>query len=48
MFQVDCDDSATMGVFLSQEGRHVAYLSGKWNDAKRKYYVYDQEFYSIL
>ena len=33
---------------MSQEGRPVAFYSEKFNDAKRKYYVYDQEFYSIV
>ena len=33
---------------MSQEGRPVAYFSEKLNNAKRKYYVYDQEFYAIV
>lgn len=49
MFQVDCNASGTaIGVLLSQEGRLVAYFSEKLNDAKRKYFVYDQEFYAIV
>ena len=32
---------------MSQEGRPVAYFSEKLNDAKRKYSIYDQEFYAI-
>ena len=49
MFQVDRDaNGTTIGAILSQEGRPIAYFSEKLNDAKRKYYVYDQEFYAIV
>ena len=49
MFQVDCDVSGTtIGVILSQQCRVVAYISEKLNDVKRKYSVYDQEFYAIV
>ena len=49
MLQVDYDASGiAIGAFLSQEGRSVAYFSEKLNDIKRKYYVYDQEFYVIV
>ena len=49
MFQVDYDASGhAIGFFFSQEGRPVAYFSEKLNDAKRKYFVYDQEFYGIV
>ena len=33
---------------MSQEGRPVAYFSEKLNDARRRYSVYDQEFYAII
>ena len=49
VFQVDCDaSSTTIGVVMNQEGRPVSYFSEKLNDAKGKYYVYDQEFYAIF
>ena len=49
MFQVDWDASCiAIGAILSQEGRPISYFSEKLNDTKRKYYVYDQEFYAIV
>ena len=49
MFHIDYDASGTIiGVVLSQEGRHIAYFSEKLNDAKRKYLIYDQEFYALV
>ena len=33
---------------MSQEGRPVAYFSEKLNDAKRKYFVYDQGCYVVI
>ena len=32
---------------MSQEDRPIAYFSEKLSDAKRKYSIYDKEFYAI-
>ena len=46
---MDCDArSSAIGVVLSQEGKPIAYFSEKLNDAKKKYFVYEQEFYAIV
>ena len=49
MFQVDFDaNGIVIGVDFSQVDNPIAYFSEKLNDAKRKYFVYDQEFYAIV
>ena len=49
VFQVDYDVSGSaIGAILSQEGKPIAYFSEKLNDAKKKYFFYDQEFYAIV
>ena len=46
---MDCDASCSaIGAILSKEGKPIAYFSEKLNDAKKQYYVYDQEFYAIV
>ena len=46
---MDCDASGSaIGVVLSQEGKPIAYFSEKLNDGKKKYSIYDQEFYAIV
>ena len=49
VFQVDCDASGiAIGVVLSQEGKPIGWFSEKLNDAKKKYSIYDQDFYAIV
>jgi hypothetical protein len=48
-FQVKYDASGvTIDAILSQDHKHVAYFSENLNDAKRKYWTYDKEFYATI
>ena len=37
-----------IGGVLSQEGHPVAFFSEKLNDTRKRYSVYDMEFYALI
>jgi len=49
VFEVKCDASGVgKGGVLTQEGKPSAFFSEKLCDSRRKYSIYDKEFYAIV
>ena len=49
VFEVECDASEMgIGGVLTQEGPPLAFFSEKLRESRRKYSIYDKEFYAIV
>ena len=48
-FALECDASGIgLGGVLLQDGKHVAYFSGKLSGSSLNYYTYDKELYALV